>query len=164
MLQSKSSFVKMIFNSVFVFAVVLIFTSCPSIIDKDDLNQVKDEIGPVVEITSHQDGDLFTQTEMVSGTVSDTAATSGGQVAAFSYEIRNQLKTLITYNFTAEELAEISSTGLFSFDFQTTIFGGDIIVEVSAEDWNSNISKDSVTLAYPGSDVPSFSVTPGNNR
>jgi len=163
-MKRKLYLMKSLLSTIFVSAVVLIFTSCPSTIDKDDLNQVKDETGPVVEINSHQDGDLFTQTEMVSGTVSDTADTSGGQITAFSYEIRNQLKTLITYDFTAEELAEITSSGSFSFDFQTTTFGGDIIVEVSAEDWNSNISKDSVTLAYPGSDVPSFSVTPGNKQ
>lgn len=135
----------------------MVFLSCPTPFDRAVLLQVKDEIVPIITIHSPADGSAYSATIEVQGVVKDTSSGQGdaGKIRSLHYEV---LATTLG--------AEVpcNSDGSFSFRIPTENLSGPLVIQLSAEDWNSNIFRTSLTLIDAGNDIPSFSAQPGNHQ
>jgi len=64
-----------------------------------------------------------------------------------------------------EEETDTGVAGSFSFNFTTSEYSSDIVVSITAVDWNGNAGNvETRRLVYPGSTLPSLTVTPGNKQ
>ncbi|UCB45145.1 MAG: hypothetical protein JSV25_13150 [Spirochaetota bacterium] len=135
----------------------LLLVSCPSQISEDILLQAKDETGPVITITSPQDGSPYSTVVEVSGTATDRASENGdmGGIKSVYYEV---LATTIKGEIFC------SGDGFFCFDFSTSGLSGSLVVKINAIDWNENSGSASITLIDTDSDIPSFTATAENHK
>ncbi|MCX6376640.1 MAG: fibronectin type III domain-containing protein [Armatimonadetes bacterium] len=135
----------------------LVLAACANPLDISTLNQIKDRIGPKVEILSPADGSSYAATVVVVGTVSDVSSDAGtkGSVKSLSYEIVPA--TLPGGGIT------VSADGSFTCQFPTTGFSGPMLIKIIAEDWNGNRTETTISLANMGA-IPSFVATPGNHE
>jgi len=134
---------------------VNIIFNCFQPFTEELLNNVKDKVPPVITITSPASGSYYQANVLVSGTVVDYADDDvPGRVVSLSYEV---LSTQI------KDDASFDSSGNFSFYFNTTGLSGSLTFELTAMDWNGNISKEQCMLSDGGSDIPSFEVVPESN-
>ena len=135
--------------------------SCPASFLPAELSVYKDIEPPEVKIITPVQGSYFESTVTVSGTVrdiSDTGEVRTGVPADFIsscyWGIQGELS--------AGGDIEIASDGTFSFTFSSFAYTGQIVLTVTAEDLNGNISSASIILA-PDQDGPFLSISsPGD--
>jgi len=134
----------------------LLYITCYNPLSEINLNQVKDKINPVITITSPENDSYYASTVVVTGSVTDlsTAVKDAGMIQSLSYEI---IPATIEGG-----LIEYDNNGIFSFQFQTLDFTGLMIIKIYAYDWNNNLTEYSLNLLGSESDIPSFTVVPGN--
>ncbi len=160
--KSKHSIVSLIpAISVYIVAVI---TGCGSPLEPFNpslVDQVKDASAPVVEITSPVSDSVYSQTVTVSGTVTDDGAVLPELTYTVSDSLGSQEKTG-SIELTQLEAAEgIKSS--FSFQFTTSEYTSDILLEINGTDWNGNISESTrLRLIFPGNTIPSFSTAAGS--
>ncbi len=141
-------------------AAVLFLTACPNELvpfDSQVVNQVKDEIAPVISITYPEDNCAYSKTILITGTASDSMTILGdtGKVVSIKYEI---LGTALSGT-----VVPASEGGGFSFLIQSSSFtGNNITINLTAEDQNGNKTIETLNLIYQNSDIDSFSILPGN--
>ncbi len=130
--------------------------------DEDLLEKTKDSVVPVLVIDSPETESLFNQTVVVTGSVTD----DGAVLPELHYSVKNELgeiKAEGVVELTAETV-DSGVKGTFSFSFSTSSMDTDVLLEMTAVDWNDNEAEVvSVKLLYPGSSIPTFSVQPGND-
>ncbi len=139
---------------------VLLMTSCPNPIPTTLANQVSDETGPVIAITSPAERDEYGTIVQMTGTVTDGDPPAAANVTSCRYEVRG---TSVSGAFTPAD------DGTFSVLFATRatdgarLMDGTVTLEVSAVDWNGNVSAETVELVPASTgDVTGFGVTPSN--
>ena len=132
--------------------------SCPLPIDELMVEQLKDDVTPSVVIDSPSDESYYAATVVVTGSATDaTGGASGeGQIKSLSYETIPAM--------TPGGEIDVAEDGSFSFSFATTGFTGSMIVRLTAEDWNGQVSSTSITLRYGGNGIPSLSAVPDNKK
>jgi len=136
---------------------ILVMSSCPSPVGQGLLDHVLDERIPEVVITSPDNGACFQQTRWVHGGVSD----QGGEILRVDWDVSGPFGTLAEGTVSVEEIGD---DGAFSFSFTTTDYGTEVIVSVTAFDWNGNTATAGTSLDYPGSSISSFSADAGNKQ
>lgn len=130
-------------------------------LDESLLDRAKDMTAPLIVIDSPATDSVYGQSITVSGTVSD----DGSVLPSLHYQVVNSLGEV-----KSEEDVELVSTeldsgveGEFSFILSTENLSSDILVKLSATDWNGNVQNASpLKLLYPGNGIPSLSVDAGN--
>lgn len=152
--KKRSNLLPVFVSVIFSGLLVLLFFSCPNPLPPELTSQIKDKIGPTVTISSPEDGSSYASSVQVEGTVED---------AAMDQNIESSFR--LTYRIIPETLpggsASVETDGSFSFTFPTEGFGGSMIIEVTAYDWNGNIGTASVSLVDEGA-IPSFAAAAGN--
>ncbi len=139
-------------------ACMLALASCPSPIRCEYLLQAKDRTGPVVIISSPDDGSYCAKAVIVAGSAADSSSAAGdaGQVRSLRYEVPS--------SSVAGEVT-FAEDGSFTFQFPTVNLGATFVLRVIAEDWNGNTGEGSITLLLlAGSDIPSFAAEAGNHE
>lgn len=116
-----------------------------------------DGTGPAVSIETPSEGAGYPTTVQVAGVASNRSDSSAtDEISRVWYSVLG--------SDIGDELFSYGSAdfgGSFGFEFSTITLSGNITVQVSAEDFNGNVTSASVTLQDYGSDIPSFSATPG---
>lgn len=150
-----SSFTKSVLALTCFFIALIIF-SCPTPINEEMFLQVKDEIAPGITILTPTEGSSYAATVIVTGTVSDTSTSDGGdgEIGSLSYEV---MGTSLEGSITP------TADGFFTFNFPTTNLSGSIVIQITASDWNGNELTKSLTLVDQGA-IPTFTIDPGNGE
>ena len=122
-----------------------------------------DETGPDIVISQPEDFSAYSTVVSVSGYINDTPGSgTTEEVSACSYNVPG---TSISGDIVP------STDGSFSFEFATRnsdgtdIIDGPVSIEVSAEDWNGNVTTEEVTIVK--SETGDFSkvlITPANGQ
>jgi len=144
---------------VLMFAVL---TSCASPFNENVATRVSDTDAPKVEIVSPVSFSTYTENVAVSAFISDgDGADLSSQLSSITYTVTGTLGLIAQDGV---DPAGIAADGSIDFDIalEPHTFAGDIVITVSASDWNGNEGSASVTMVDPGSDIPSFVVTPSN--
>lgn len=146
----------LVFVLIIAFALLWQLATCSVPLELLMLDQVKDVTGPEIHIISPVDESFYASTVVVSGRVTDRIAggASVGKVEQLTYDIIPATISSGTIDFNEE--------GYFSFQFPTGAFTGPMVVVITAIDWNGNNTVSSINLNPGESDIPSFSVFPGN--
>jgi hypothetical protein len=134
----------------------LLVLACPlAMLDEAALSHAKDAIAPALTISSPAEGSLCANIVEVRGAVTDLAdGGAPGKVTGLSYAV------LGTALGAAVEVAE---DGSFVARFETTTAGTQFTVQLTAADWNGNVSTASLSLKRDvASAVPDFTATPSN--
>ncbi len=138
------------------FSIALIISSWTTPINEEMFLQVKDEMAPGIIILSPIEGSSYAATVIVTGIVTDSATSDGGEggIGSLSYEV---MGTSLAGDITPE------TDGSFTFNFPTTNLSGSIVIQITASDWNGNEITESLTLVNHGA-IPSFTIEPGNGE
>ena len=110
----------------------LCIISCPTPIDTDMLLETQDIMEPVITVLSPQMGSFYGFEVAVAGLVTDDSADQGdgnGQVESLSYSL---LGTQLGGDIS------LGGDGSFSFLFSTVDLTGELLISITAEDWNGN--------------------------
>ena len=86
---------------------------------------------------------------------------------ALEYQVYNDLGELETGGTADLQAVETEQgiSGEFDIRFTTENMSSDILINLTATDWNDNvISLPSFSLKYPGNAIPSLTVLSGNNQ
>jgi len=157
---------KNLFSITAIFLMILLFAGCPDTLGPFDpmvIDQIKDKDAPVVYILSPENNDAYSQTMTVTGEVTD----NGTELPVMFYTVSDESglsKKEGDIAVTAAE-ADVGVEGTFSFSFTTSEYSTDIILSITATDWNGNAGEPvTLRLVYPGSTLSSFSLTPGNKQ
>ena len=131
--------------SILVFAALSVFLiSCPADLDPSLLYEKQDKLGPEIEITSPVDGTFYTKNVTVSGTVTDPSREAGdglGLVGSMSFSVpRGEIQDAVT----------VEDDVTFTFTFSTEDISGEIEVDITAVDWNSNPTTVTISLLDDG--------------
>ena len=155
---------KLIF--IIVLSLVFSFFSCKNnliSLDDDILDKAKDDTPPEIVVDSPTADSVFGQTVTISGTVSD----NGSVMPVLGYQVLNDLgesKASGTAELQALE-TEQGVSGSFAIRFTTEDMSSDILISLTATDWNGNeASLPSFSLKYPGNAIPSLAVLSGNKE
>lgn len=144
----------------------LITVSCKNDLIKMEANildRATDTTSPVLTLETPIENSIYDQTITISGSITD----DGMEMPIISYTLSDYLgvKTITGSVDITKSESKSGSSGTFSFDLSTTQFDTDIIISLEAADWNENSSEPIIIkLTYPGSTIPSLSVSPGNNE
>jgi hypothetical protein len=135
---------------------LLLLTACPPPMSQDVLDYAKDEVAPLITISSPVENSSYGRTILIQGSVSDQVSSAGGsgEVDTLSYEILAR---------TAPQTAALGSDGSFLITIETDLTEN-IVVELKATDWNGNVGSARLPLTYEGNDIPSFQAVSGNRR
>jgi hypothetical protein len=138
----------------FLLPLCLALLACPNPVSESILLKVHDFTAPVITIDSPAQGSSYAATVVVSGKVADTAAPGvTGRVKSLSFE-------LVPATLQGASIP-VQGDGSFSFQFETAGFSGQMVVKLTARDWNDNPGAASVTLFDAGA-IPSFAATAAN--
>ncbi len=127
------------------------------------LDRASDTTVPVLVLETPIEDSIYDQKITISGSISD----DGVEMPAINYSLSDILgvETIEGTVDVTESESESGSAGIFSFELSTARFDTDIILTLDAVDWNGNSAETvSVKLNYPGSTLPSLTVTPGNSE
>ncbi len=114
-----------------------------------------DEAGPDVEFSSPENESYYAATVIVEGVAANDADTEDfDEVKSLSYEV---LSSSLGEDLTYED-------GTFGFSFSTSGLSDTIIVRVTAEDYNENVSQTDLTLLDGGSGIPTLTASSGNGQ
>lgn len=128
------------FLFIFFYVSLLILTTCNPISGTDVL-QGSDIIAPVISIDSPADGDSYSETVTVTGTVSDMAdAENDGMVDSLRYALNGSDTGLSV---------DIDPDNSFSFSFSTIGITGTLTLKMTAVDWNGNSAEVEISLEVP---------------
>ena len=114
------------------FLTAIALTSCPNTITEKMYLQVEDAVAPKITVTSPIDGDAYGAYTLIAGTVSDLSDSGKeGKITNLSVEI---------IGLTGNQTIPVDKNGNFSKILQTSGAGysGDIVLKVTAMDWNKN--------------------------
>ena len=119
------------------------------------LTLTDDETGPAITISAPSDQSYYAASVVVNGSVANSSTAIPGavdEIQSLSWEVLSS--TLAgSLDF---------GTGTYSFQFPTTALSGNVVVRLTAEDWNGNTTRQDLILLDGGSGIPSFAVVPGN--
>ncbi len=135
---------------------LIIFAACPSPLSRVVLDNAKDDIAPVITISSPTENSSYGRTILIQGTVTDQVSTKGdvGRVDTLSYEILAH---------TTPQTATLYADGSFLISIDTSLTEN-IVIELRATDWNGNVATARLPLVYEGNDIPSFQAVSGNRK
>ena len=135
---------------------LILFAACPSPLSRVVLDNAKDDIAPVITISSPTENSSYGRTILIQGTVTDQVSTKGdgGRVDTLSYEILAH---------TTPQSATLNADGSFLISIDTSLTEN-IVIELRATDWNGNVATARLPLVYEGNDIPSFQAVSGNRR
>ncbi|MBN2050568.1 MAG: hypothetical protein JW760_09005, partial [Spirochaetales bacterium] len=145
---------------------LLVLSGCPDTLGPFNptvIDQIKDKNPPVITIITPEAYDAYTQTVTVTGRVTD----DGESLPILTYTVTDEsgLGKKAGDVTVTEGTAGTGVAGSFSFSFTTVEYSTDIILSVTATDWNGNAGDPTtLRLVYPGSTLSSFSLTPGNKQ
>ncbi|MDC7232452.1 MAG: hypothetical protein PQJ58_04425 [Spirochaetales bacterium] len=126
------------------------------------LDRANDRTAPVVLVESPSADSVYGQNVAVTGLVSD----DGSVLPVLTYQVQDDLGKVITEG-TAELSSVESTTGVsasFDIRFSTESMCSDILIILTATDWNGNVDDhSSFRLQYPGNSIPSLKAVSGNN-
>jgi hypothetical protein len=145
-------------KSVLVVMLPCIIVSCPNLIIKSMVTQVKDAIAPSIVVSSPAEGSVCANVVEVVGRVTDAATAAGndGTVRSLSYAV--------TGSSVAGQI-QFASDGTFSFQFSTVTLGTNFTLTIAAGDWNNNTAQVLLPLQkQSGNGIPSLAVSPGNHQ
>ncbi len=156
-------------KSIFIIVVLTLvysFFSCKNnliSLEDDILDKAKDGTLPEIVVDSPTADSVFGQAVTISGTVSD----NGSVMPVLAYKILNDLgesKASGTAELQALE-TEQGVSGSFAIRFTTETISSDILISLTATDWNGNeVSLPSFSLKYPGNAIPSLTILSGNKE
>ena len=138
--------------------VTILLISCPNPLTQMMVVNVKDQMAPVILISSPGEGSLCANIVEIVGKVTDAATEAGddGLVRSLSYTVPGS---------TVAGSIVFGSDGTFSFQFSTVTLGTNFTVAIAAVDWNGNTGTASLPLQkQAGNGIPSFAVNPGNKQ
>lgn len=127
------------FLSICIAALLL---SCPPPFEDTLTQQVGDELGPKIVISSPLEGSTYRSTITVTGTISDDVADTGdgkGSLARAHYSLPYTTPTI-------EGEIDIAEDGTFSFTCSTENLTGEQKIIITAQDWNWNLTVSELTL------------------
>ena len=132
---------RLIFPLLILFALTAILASCPGVSNADVL-RLNDAIAPTVIIASPADGSEYGLVFTITGTVSDSATTAGGdgEVEALSYSVNPSA---------GDGDITVNADGSFSVDIIGGLFIGPQIITVTATDWNENDGSTDIFFETP---------------
>lgn len=144
--------------------IVSLLSSCPNPIvsfDEGIVNKAKDEIPPVIEITTPEEGSSYSSTVVVTGSVTDVLADGAtrGTIILMEYSV---LGTSLIGS-TSDGSIALGTDSSFSFQFSTTQLSGSLTVRISAMDTGNNTSTFDLLLKDEGA-IPGFSIDPQNEK
>ena len=145
---------------IFTISIVVILSGCGSPLvpfDSAAIEQNKDKTVPVITISSPETDTEYGQFVTVSGEVTD----NGELLPELDWTVSDSLGSRVQTG--TIELAAVDSEegvkGGFSFQFATSDYSSDIVIEISGSDWNGNEAVPvKIRLVYPGNTIPSFRV------
>ncbi|UCF95868.1 MAG: hypothetical protein JSV89_11850 [Spirochaetaceae bacterium] len=139
-----------------VAALLTLLTACPPPLSLEVLDYAKDEVAPLITISSPAENSSFGRTILIQGMVTDEVSSKGGagRVDALSYEILAR---------TSPQNATLNPDGSFLITIDTNLTEN-IVIELKATDWNGNAATTRLPLVYEGNDIPSFQAVSGNRE
>lgn len=145
---------------------ILLLISCKNdLIDMEEsiLKRAADDTAPKLELLSPLSDSIYDQSITIRGTVWD----DGTALPTVTYTLKDNLG-IDPLSGSVQIEADDNSTegsGTFLFNLPTSQFESDIVLTLVATDWNGNSSEAiEVKLEYPGSTLPSLTVSPGNKQ
>jgi hypothetical protein len=150
------------FSRGLILGLTVILAACADPFDENVFTRVSDTAAPEVEILSPSSFSAYAETVGVSAVLSDGDEVDlPSRLASVAYSVTG---TLGVISENAVDISGIGEDGSIAFDvpLEPHTFAGDIVITLTAADWNGNSGSASVTLVDPGSDIPSFVVTPSN--
>ena len=119
------------------------------------VDQLKDKALPVISILSPEADTAYSQVVTISGEVTD----DGDSLPQLTYKVTDSLgsrEKTGSIELSALDSAEGVKAG-FSFQFTTSEYSSDILVEINGTDWNGNASVPAkLRLTFSGNTIPSF--------
>lgn len=145
---------------IFLFCVAffMVLVSCPTPLSKAMAKEVMDSVDPVIKVVTPEDGDAFGAYTLITGSVSDEAdGSTPGKVTSLYVEI---------LGVTGGQGISVSNNGSFSVTLPTNGAGysSDIVVKLTATDWNGNSSETTMALRKAAGEITGFTVTAGNRN
>jgi hypothetical protein len=128
----------------------LVSVACPiPMLDQLAVSHAKDVTAPTLLISSPAEGSAAANIVEVRGTVSDLAdGGTAGKVTSLSWEV---LGTAI------KGTADIAADGSYVFQFETTAAGTQFTLQLTAKDWNGNVTTKTLSLTRDSaSGIPGF--------
>lgn len=132
-------------------------------LEENIVEKAKDTTAPEVLIQYPYGETQFGQIISISGTISD----NGKVMPTMTYQVVNDLGEIKKEGDVKITSIEGNSkvTGVFSCHFSSEGLNSDILVKLTATDWNGNVlTLDPLRLLYTGSALPSFKGKSGNNQ
>ena len=144
---------------------VLLLSACPPPVESPLATAVSDKLPPKITVASPRNGQTYSATVTVTGSVTDDALSAGdgkGSVVSIDYEVANDVlrkgKILINADGTAKQdttfgsgvIAWTAATKTFSFAISTvspTTLRGLITITINATDANGNTSDSVMQLS-----------------
>ncbi len=122
-------------------------------------------VKPVLTITSPQDRSEYGAGVFVTGSVglSSKGEALKEAIKSLSYRVVSA-ETFDLQSSPRGGVVDFDNDGAFRFLLSTEDLSGPQLVSVSAEVWNGNKTTSKVTIVKGASAIPSFTVTPGNER
>ncbi len=129
------------------------------------LNLLDGKVKPILTITSPPDQSEYGAGVFVIGSLN--LSTEGEPlreaIKSLSYRIA-PAETFDLQSSQKDETIEFDNDGSFRFLLSTENLSGSQLISVSAEVWNGNKTTSKVTIVEGTSDIPSFTVTSGNEK
>jgi len=135
---------------------VFVISACPIPLNDEMSREVMDTVAPVISVLSPVDGDAYGAKTMITGRVEDSAdGGTPGKVTSLLVEI---------LGVTGSRGISVNTNGTFStiLDTNGAGYSSDIVVKLTAIDWNSNSSEITMALRKAAGEITGFTVTPGN--
>jgi hypothetical protein len=131
----------------------MVCAGCPiPMLDQLAVSHAKDVTPPTLLISSPAEGSASANIVEVRGTVSDLAdGGTAGKVTSLSYEV---LGTAIKGS------VDIAADGSYVFQFETTSVGTQFTLQLTAKDWNGNVTTKTLSLTRDtAAAIPGFQAT-----
>jgi len=151
-MNKKLNLLRLIVGAALLAAMSLLVLSCPNPLSETAVTRAKDRLGPTITVLTPSDSSVYKASMTVTGTAVDLAVSRGagnGSLKTLSYEI---VPSALTGEIT------VGDDGGFSFGFSTIGMAGDIVVVLTATDWNNNVTEESLKLTGD-SDGPYITLT-----
>lgn len=127
---------------IFILATLTTFLSSCNPITGNDVLQGSDTIAPVIAISAPADGSSYSAVVTVEGYITDAADSAGspGRVDSITCDLAEAV---------VPDSVIVGTDGSFSADISTVGMTGTITIKITATDWNSNTTTETLKLTAP---------------
>jgi formylglycine-generating enzyme required for sulfatase activity len=153
----RKPFIELFTPPVGAAAVLLILSTCQPPVNPQDLLRAGDTIKPTITISSHQEGDPFAEPNTtITGTVVDPAKYDGtaGLLVSSTWAVQGS---------TTGGTLTLGSGGAFSVGVDTLSRAIELVLVITATDWNNNTESLRLSLAVP-KEITSFVFETAHNQ